>query len=148
MDMRTLNGTAVAKNAWTEVENLILQRRYTDPKVSRAELESLLPRRKWWSIQHQASKLGLSRRRTTKSSSEPIIQRLWDLREREGITRDELAKKMGYHPVMLARWERGEATPSLQRLRDWCQALGADLKVIYEGTPLSLSRPPQNSEAK
>src|SRR5689334_1144163 len=135
-DLRKYNGTATSRNAWTETENMILRRQYIDPGVTRPKLEALLPRRKWASIQHQAAKLGLSRRRTTKSSTNPVIRRLWELREREGITRVQLAAKMGYHPIMLGKWERGEATPSLQRIRDWCQALGADLKVIYQGSPL------------
>ncbi len=135
-DRRKFNGTAVSRNAWTEIENLILRRQYIDPAISRKTLESLLPKRQWSAIQHQAAKLGLSRRRTTKCSTNPVIRRLWELREREGISRPALAKKMGYHPVMLGKWERGEATPSLQRIRDWCQALGADLKVIYRGSPL------------
>lgn len=136
MDMRRFNGTGVAKNSWSEMENVVLRRRYVDPKVTWAELEELLPRRKRASIQHQASKLGLSRRRTNKCSNDPVIQRLWDLREREGITRDQLAEKLGYAAVLIGRWERGEATPSLQRIKDWCQALGADLKVVYQGTPI------------
>jgi ribosome-binding protein aMBF1 (putative translation factor) len=140
-DLRKFNGNAVARNAWSERENLIMRRSFTDPKVSRAQLEALLPKRKWHSIQHQAGKLGLSRRRTTKSSTNPVIRRLWELREREGITRVQLAAKMGYHPIMLGKWERGEATPTLQRIRDWCQALGADLKVIYHGSPLEPTTP-------
>lgn len=123
-----------------------MRRQYTDPKVNRAALERLLPKRKWHSIQHQAQKLGLSRRRTTKSSTNPVIRRLWKLREREGITRVQLASKMGYHPIMLGKWERGEATPSLQRIRDWCQALGADLKVIYQGSPLEPTAPDDDDE--
>lgn len=147
MDMRKFGGAAVSKNAWTETENLILRRRYEDPKTSMEELEGLLPRRKRASIFHQASKLGLHRRRTRKCSDVPCIRRLWELREREGITRAQLAKKMGYHEVMLGRWERGESKPNLQKLLDWCQALGSTLTVTYRGTPLEPSRDEDDEES-
>jgi ribosome-binding protein aMBF1 (putative translation factor) len=73
------------------------------------------------------------RRKTDKESRYPVIRRLREVREQHGIDRVTLADAMGYHPVMLGRWERGEATPSLQRLHDWCDALG--VRVGVEACP-------------
>lgn len=70
------------------------------------------------------------RRKTDKESRYAAVQQLWAIRERRGIDRVTLADAMGYHPQMLGRWERGEATPSVQRLHDWCDALGVTLTVI------------------
>lgn len=135
-DGRKFGGTAVSLNAWTKMENLVLQRYYPDPKTSLKQIQEMLPRRNESAFCKQATALGLRRRRTTKCSNLKIIKRLWDLREREGITRRQLADRMGYHYVMLSRWEAGHAMPSVRHLIDWCQALGAELTVTYRGTPV------------
>lgn len=69
------------------------------------------------------------RRKTDKESRFEVIRQLRAIREQRGIDRITLAELMGYHHMMLGRWERGEATPSLQRLQDWCDALGVRLCV-------------------
>lgn len=136
-DGRKRGGTAVSLNAWTKVENIILRRYYPDPKTSMKQLQEMLPLRSEAAIYVQASKaLGLHRRRTTKCSDLKIIKRLWDLREREGIERRQLAERMGYSHLSLERWETGQAMPTVRRLIDWCEALGAELTVAYKGTPI------------
>lgn len=70
------------------------------------------------------------RRKSDKESRFAVIRTLRGLREQRGIDRVELAEIMGYHPQMLGRWERGEGTPSVQRLHDWCDALGVDLVAV------------------
>ena len=80
-----------------------------------------------------ASSMGLRRRRTTKRPQVPILALLWERREGLHITRRELAERMGYHHVMLGRWERGEARPSLQRLIDWSEPLGLKLCLKPRG---------------
>lgn len=139
VDGRKFNGTSVSRNAWSKVEDLTLRRYYTEPRVSWDELCRMLPKRSRDTIYVRARKLGLHRRRSTKSSANPIIKRLWELREKEGITRAQLAKKVGYHEGMIARWESGKTMPTLLRVMDWCEALVAELKVIYRGTPIEPS---------
>lgn len=86
-------------------------------------------------IAKKAAELGLRRLRghygldNRVRSKIPFIGALFDERVRQGLTRRQLCEKMGYHPVMLARWERGEQRPSLLKLVDWCDALGVELIV-------------------
>lgn len=68
-------------------------------------------------------------RRPKKGSRFAIINRLAAIREQRNVTRPDLGERVGYHHVQLGRYERGEATPTLQRLADWCEALGLELDV-------------------
>lgn len=136
-DGRKFNGTATSTNSWSKAEKLVLLKYYSDPKVTWERLLEMLPRRTRDSIQaHATQKMNLHRRRTTKVADLKIIRRLWDLREREGIDRRQLGKRMGYHHGMLARWESGQTMPKVRHLIDWCEALGAELTVTYRGTPI------------
>lgn len=43
------------------------------------------------------------------------------------ISREALARKLGYDEYTIGRWERGEMIPSIIRFQDWCAALGMTL---------------------
>ena len=58
-----------------------------------------------------------------------VINQLRDEWRARGISRIDLAEETGYHKMILGRYERGETTPSLQRLVDWCEALGFELSL-------------------
>lgn len=68
-------------------------------------------------------------RKPTRRSRFPIVARLADFRADRGIARADLAEIVGYHVMILGRYERGECTPSLQRLSDWAEALGFELDL-------------------
>lgn len=70
------------------------------------------------------------RRKTQKQSRYAVVRELRATRERRGIDRVQLAEELGYHHMMIGRWERGEATPSLQRLQDWADALGVQIGIF------------------
>jgi len=74
------------------------------------------------SIHRKANYLGLRRRRTPKPKYR-VLEQLRAARETSGLTRAQLAASMGYHVLILGRWERGEQFPSMRRLHDWADAL-------------------------
>lgn len=69
-----------------------------------------------------------------RQSRHAVIRNLTAIRVLRGIHRADLAEEVGYHVQILGRYERGEVTPSLQRLTDWCQALGYELDIIPVAT--------------
>lgn len=79
------------------------------------------------SIERKAAAMLLRRRRTDRESRFGVIADLWKLREKMKMTRAQLADKMGVHKLMLGRWERGDANPSVGWLHAWCTALDVEL---------------------
>lgn len=68
-------------------------------------------------------------RGTKKKSRYGVVNRLAEIRVERNIARIDLAEHVGYHVMVIGRYERGESTPSLQRLVDWCDALGLELAL-------------------
>ena len=52
---------------------------------------------------------------------------LREARLRAGLTQAELARRAGTHRSAIGRWERGEALPSLEKLRELVRACGLEL---------------------
>jgi transcriptional regulator with XRE-family HTH domain len=52
-----------------------------------------------------------------------------EARLRAGLTQAELAARLGKAQTEVARWERGAALPSLERLREIIRACGLELTV-------------------
>jgi transcriptional regulator with XRE-family HTH domain len=50
-----------------------------------------------------------------------------EARLRSGLTQAELGKKIGKPQSVIARWERGDVTPSLERLRQAIRGCGLEL---------------------
>lgn len=66
--------------------------------------------------------------RTPKKQSRfAVVRELTALRVKGEITRDDLEAHVGYHKMMIGRFERGETTPSLKTLSDWANALGVEI---------------------
>ena len=59
----------------------------------------------------------------------PFISRLAEIRVAKSLPRIDLAEAAGYHVMILGRYERGETIPSVQRLVDWCDALGCEIII-------------------
>lgn len=81
------------------------------------------------SIHRKANQVGLRRRRTPLPRHKVLLQ-LRQAREAAGLTRKELAKIMGYHVVMIGRWERGDQFPNLFKLHAWADALS--MKIVAQ----------------
>ena len=52
---------------------------------------------------------------------------LREARLRAGLSQAELARRAGTHRSAIGRWERGEALPSLETLRELVRACGLEL---------------------
>lgn len=106
------------------------------PHASLDEIKAAIPRHSIGSCSKMAEKLGI-RRPKHPGSKNPIFQALKQLREDKGIKRTDLAERLGYHWMLLGRWERGEAAPSIQRIMDWAEALDAEIVLVPRVAPAS-----------
>lgn len=55
------------------------------------------------------------------------------IRESAGITQAELARRLGVHQPLVARWESGRRMPKVETLQRIADALGLNLQVIFSG---------------
>ena len=55
-----------------------------------------------------------------------IADRILDTRERQNLTLQQFAKKVGSTRQMVWKYESGEKTPSVKRAYAWAKKLGAD----------------------
>src|SRR5712692_133159 len=62
-----------------------------------------------------------------------------DVRNRAGLTQEELARKMGTTQPVIARLEGGRTRPSMRTLERLAQATGSRLIISFE--PLDAKRP-------
>jgi len=53
-----------------------------------------------------------------------------EARLRAGLTQCELGERLGKAQSVIARWERGDATPSLETLREVVRACGLELSFF------------------
>ncbi|WP_303903473.1 helix-turn-helix transcriptional regulator [Thiohalomonas denitrificans] len=56
--------------------------------------------------------------------------RLRDLRTQQGMTREELAARLGTEPVNIARWESGDALLSVRQAKDLCMVLHCTVEEL------------------
>ncbi|MCJ8507782.1 helix-turn-helix domain-containing protein [Rhizobium lemnae] len=63
--------------------------------------------------------------------AEATGSRLKILRQREGLTLDELAKASGVSRAMISRIERGEVSPTASLLARLCESLGLSLSHFF-----------------
>lgn len=61
-----------------------------------------------------------------------LIQTLISMRERSGLTQDEIAKRMGTKAPNVSRLESGRANPSLKTLMSYAQACGFKLDFSFK----------------
>src|SRR6202140_5818445 len=62
-----------------------------------------------------------------------------DVRNRAGLTQEELARKMGTTQPVVARLESGRSRPSMQTLERLAEATGSRLLISF--APLEAKRP-------
>lgn len=121
---------------WLRSEIEMLRQIY--PTAPQGEIEMKLSRHPWLSICKQANGLGLKRVRSKVTSAVEVIRDLRAARERRGLTRRQLAHKIGLHPQFITTWERGAGAPRFTNLIKWCGALGVVLR-IYDKDSLSVT---------
>lgn len=52
-----------------------------------------------------------------------------EARLRAGLSQGQLADRLGKHPTVISRWERGIVAPSLETLREVVRACGLELTL-------------------
>ena len=62
-----------------------------------------------------------------------IGKRIKMIREKLGLTQQEMASKLGYKMLTISRWERGERTPSLNDLSKLAELYGVNLHWLLTG---------------
>jgi len=67
-----------------------------------------------------------------------LSNRLVNLRKEKKISQGELAEKVGIHNNVLGRYERGEATPSVDMAAKIADALGVSLDYLIGKTDVEL----------
>jgi transcriptional regulator with XRE-family HTH domain len=50
-----------------------------------------------------------------------------EARLRAGLSQSQLGRRLGKHPTVISRWERGIVVPSLETLREVVRACGLEL---------------------
>jgi HTH-type transcriptional regulator/antitoxin HipB len=120
---------------WLRSEKQTLRALY--PSSYQPAIEAALPRHPWGSIMKMANSLGLKRPRAKVTSAIEVIRDLRAARERRGLTRKQVAQKLGIHPQFLTGWERGSNAPRFTNLIKWCGALGVTLR-IYDRSALNV----------
>jgi len=69
-----------------------------------------------------------------------LSNRLVSLRKEKKISQGELAEKVGIHNNVLGRYERGEATPSVEMAAKLADALGVSLDYLVGKTDVELDQ--------
>lgn len=59
-----------------------------------------------------------------------LIERLTDERKRQGITQEELARRLGLHKQFVSRVELGERRLDVVEFLDYSEALGLNAKDL------------------
>jgi len=127
--------TPAKRTPWLRSEKQTLRQLY--PCAYEEAIKQALPRHPWMSIMKMASSMGLKRPRAKVTSAIEVIRDLRAARERRGLTRKEVAHKLGIHPQFLTGWERGSNVPRFSNLIKWCGALGVVLR-IYDRASLNI----------
>jgi transcriptional regulator with XRE-family HTH domain len=66
------------------------------------------------------------------NESEILLELLKEIRAEQGITQEQLAKKLRVHQSFVSKYESGERRIDLVELRQVCSALGVSLAVIIK----------------
>lgn len=113
---------------WFGSELVIMRERYE--KLSKAELEKLLPRHNWRTIRSRGIKMGLKRPKpASRVSSSRLVRALRQMRIDLGLSIRDLARTKELWATDVSAWERGRRMPSLPNLEYWANALGATIKI-------------------
>lgn len=59
------------------------------------------------------------------------------LREEQGLTQEELARRVGVSPPAVSKWERGLAFPSMGKVVKLAEVFGVTVNEVVSGKPVS-----------
>ena len=68
----------------------------------------------------------------TRDASMVLGQRIRALRKALGLTQAQLAESLGYEPMTISRFERGEYSPGFDALHQLAKALGVSLASLLQ----------------
>lgn len=72
-------------------------------------------------------------------------EKIWRLREAQGLSQEELAEKLGVSRQTVSNWENDRATPDAYKLKQLCETLGTSADALLgmgEETPQE-GKPPR-----
>jgi transcriptional regulator with XRE-family HTH domain len=69
----------------------------------------------------------------TKAASAAFGQRLRELRARQGVSQDDLARQTDVHPTAIGRFERGAREPRLTTIMRLARGLGVSPGELVDG---------------
>jgi transcriptional regulator with XRE-family HTH domain len=75
----------------------------------------------------------------TKTVNTSFGQRLTEVREAKGFTKDKLGKAINIHYSQIGRYERNEASPSADALKKMANALDVSTDYLMNGTTADLA---------
>ncbi len=78
-----------------------------------------------------------------------IGMQIRQFRRQQGVTQAELARKIGVKQYSIARWEKGQNSPTPERLAKIAEVLGVGLNALYgiEEKPKTPSKAPKHKRA-
>lgn len=117
--------------AWTAKEDGAVRQMY--PFSPWPELLAAIPRHTKTAIGKRGNDLGVHRHpeaNSRRKNIDPLFVALRRARETMGMTRVQMAKKLGYHHVQVARWELGDDVPPWRAIKIWAQTVGRVIVVV------------------
>lgn len=116
--------------SWTAKEDAALRQMW--PFEPWPAILAAIPRHTKTAIGKRANALGVKRHpeaNSRRKNVDPLFVTLRRAREGLGLTRVQMAKKLGYHHVQVARWELGDDVPPWRAIRVWAQTVGRVIVV-------------------
>jgi DNA-binding XRE family transcriptional regulator len=110
---------------WTTRQDRLLCDLY--PEAPKAQILAMLPHT-WDAIRSRACLKGISRRAKRYVHVHSIVEKLTAKRLADGISQDEMAKRVGVARETISRFENGRIPPRLESLERWCAAL--DMRLV------------------
>lgn len=79
-------------------------------------------------------------------ADQQFLVRLVQKRVDQGLTQDDMAKRMGVSQPTVAAFERYDNDPKLSTIRRYAHALGVSIRHILDGEPVTTWQPPKRPE--
>lgn len=79
-------------------------------------------------------------------ADQQFLVRLVQKRVEQGLTQDDMAKRMGVSQPTVAAFERYDNDPKLSTIRRYAHALGVSIRHVVDGEAVTTWQPPKRSE--
>jgi len=70
-------------------------------------------------------------KRKASAKSASIGHKIFEMRKKEGVTREQFARKLGVHPVTLFQWEKGYNLIGVCKFFEACEKLGVSADYFF-----------------